>query len=1366
MADQTKIARPHLLRRVLVGVAILAAVVIAAWYLTSPQFNLYVRARVVARLEQITGGRVELKSFRWNLSKLEFDIGDLTIHGNEPAGTPPYIHVDHAFVRMRIGYVFRPDIALRLLRVDRPAIHIIVNPDGSTSQPRPRVDSSSATATIFKFRVDRADIRDGELIVNDRRTPLDFSANEIAAELAYFRADKRYEGKISAGKMDAKFLDFRQFAATAEAHFSVRRNVAQITGMRIRSGHSELQANAEVRDFLRPKITATYAAKLDLAELAPVIRKPELRQGMLIVGGHGRWASSEFASAGKLTLHDFEYREPAMRVAAGDASGDFSINNDRLTVSNIAGNLWGGSVGGELALINWPGWPEVSLETAASAGNSVRGRRRPEWEGIARLNFRAVRASDLAAAFSSKRMPVDELHLAGTADGKLDMTWRAAPGTLVAGIDLRVDPPATPAAQQNPVTARLRGVYRTEGPKLDISELNLATRATQVEATGVLGASATKLNIVINTTDVNEFSPVLKAQGLAAMPVDVHGRASFTGTVAGKLAAPSIAGHLQLSDFESLTAVSVPSSSSRSKFSPVRPVSSTPPAAQQPGSVRMHWDQLFADVEYSPQHLAAHNGVARRGSAQMNFDFTANRTHGSLVDAPFTARLNIRSAQIADLQSLAGSDYPISGTMSLNVRVSGTLANPQGNGVVRITDATLYGEPVQHLNASLHFGSQQVQLTNIELARNGARITGAAGYNFATTRFQFDLRGTNFDLAKIHQVQFPKFTVAGQMDFTAQGSGTKQAPALNLRLRLRKVVLNGESAGDLEGEALTTGEIMRITARSNGGAPDLYINGTVRLRDEYWAELSARFTHLDFDPLLRTVMAGHITGHSQAAGTLSLRGPLARARDLSVAGEFTQMSINVENTAIHNDGPISFRVAQRLLRLERSHWIGDHTDLFAGGTIQLSEAHTLDAVASGQVNLKLLQTYDPNIISSGTVALNVKLGGTVARPAVEGELKVGNAGLSYLDLPNGLSNINGTLVFNRDRLQIQELSARSGGGFLDIGGYLTFTLSGALRWNLKARGHDIRLRYPPGVSAMANADLQFQGTMANSLLSGDVVITKFGVNPHFDFALYLARAKQATEAPSTKSPLNNLRLDVRVVSTPELQVQTSLAKLSGTADLRVRGTATRPVVLGRVTIIEGDIVFSGTKYRLERGEIAFNNPTRIEPVLDLQATTRIRDYDITLGFHGPTDRLSTTYRSDPPLPTADIIALLAFGRTREESAVQTISSQNFNQTASQAILGQALSAAMGSRVQKLFGVSRIKIDPQIGGAENNPSGARVTVEQQVANKLTITYITDLARANQQVIQAEYNINRNLSLVAVRDQNGVVSFDVRLRQRKR
>jgi translocation and assembly module TamB len=315
----------------------------------------------------------------------------------------------------------------------------------------------------------------------------------------------------------------------------------------------------------------------------------------------------------------------------------------------------------------------------------------------------------------------------------------------------------------------------------------------------------------------------------------------------------------------------------------------------------------------------------------------------------------------------------------------------------------------------------------------------------------------------------------------------------------------------------------------------------------------------------------------------------------------------------------------------------------------------------------------------------------------------------------------------------------------------------------------VRLRYPAGVSSTANADLRFFGSREGSTLTGDVTITKLAITPGFDFAAYVASSSQSVVVPPATSPLYKIKLDVHVVTTPDLQMQTAIARLSGDADLHLRGSAAKPALLGRIEVLEGDINFNGAKYRLERGEVLFKNPVGIQPSLDLQATTRVRDYDITVSVNGDTSKpLSVKYRSDPPLPEADIVALLAVGQTREQSAQMAQAGNTaFSETASNLILTEALNSAVSNRVQRLLGVSKIKIDPQGLSTETNPTrGPQVTIEQQISNNFTLTYSQNVSQASQQIIQGEYYIRRNVSILGTRDQNGVVSFDVKIRQRKK
>ena len=165
-----------------------------------------------------------------------------------------------------------------------------------------------------------------------------------------------------------------------------------------------------------------------------------------------------------------------------------------------------------------------------------------------------------------------------------------------------------------------------------------------------------------------------------------------------------------------------------------------------------------------------------------------------------------------------------------------------------------------------------------------------------------------------------------------------------------------------------------------------------------------------------------------------------------------------------------------------------------------------------------------------------------------------------------------------------------------------------------------------------------------------------------------------------------MKLDVHVVTTPELQMQTAIARLSATLISGCAAQADHPAILGRVEVLEGEISFNGTKYKLERGEVTFVNPAKTQPVIDLMATTRVHDYDITVQFRGDLtspNGLKISWQSDPQLPEADVIALLALGRTREESAAAGSSgSFGLGGDASQLLINEALNSTVNSRLQR------------------------------------------------------------------------------------
>lgn len=1344
MTDVRPLRRRRIWRLLLVAAMVMAVMLGGlAWYATTNSFQAMVRRRLVAELERITGGRVELGGLHTTPFRLRVDVRDLTIHGLEKPGEVPYAHVDRLVAEVKIISVLGAEFGFRSVVLEHPIVHIISYPDGTTNQPVPRLKQASGTNSVedlFALSINRLDVRQGELLWNDRKIPLDFSVNDISADMAYSYLHRRYEGNVLLGKGNVRVKDARPMAWTAEAHFSLGKNSLEVKSLKATTGRSHLEAAGHLEDFGQPKIDATYSATVDLAEAANITRRRELRGGSLQASGHGSWSLDTFSSTGKLQVNDVDWTNQSVDLHKASGSTQFSISPQHITLSQIEARLFGGSAAGDADIVNWlDSTPPAKLAREKKAG---------EQKGTVRLRFKDMSADALAAAISKPNRPLNRIALAGSANGTVAAHWNKSPQNLEADIAFDVAAPGQVRPGQLPLNAHARVTYRAAPGELNVAEFNAATRATQVRASGMLSSNSA-LKISVTTTDLSEWQPALAAFGnLSRIPLTLHGRALFTGTATGEFPDVSLAGNLQVQDFDVLL-----------------------PATSHTSERQVHWNSLAADVQVSQHMLSVRNGSLHRGGTAVNFDLSAGLQQGRFTDtSPFHVRLETHNTEVAEILALAGYEYPITGTMNLFFQASGTKAEAHGAGRLQLANGMIYDEPVQQFTADLRLSNRDLEFNNMVLTHDAAMVTGDAAYNLSTHNIRFNLSGKNFDLARVRQLQTRGPGVTGLMDFTASGSGTTDEPVINAAISLRDLAFDQERMGSFTVEAVTHGADLHLTGRSQFEHGDLAFTGDIRVRDDWPSTMDFHFSHLDVDPFLKVYLQGHVTGHSAVAGDLHLQGPLRKPAELALTCTLSELYAEAENIKVHNAGPVRFAVSGQSLKIEQFHLLGDGTDLAVNGSVQLTGEHRLELRAQGSANLKLIETFNPDFTASGVVTVDLAVAGTTSNPVPQGHLQIASGSIAYIDLPSALSDINGSLVLNRDRLQIESFTARTGGGLVTLRGYAT-SYNHQFSFDLNVTGQDVRLRYPPGVSSTATTELHWAGTSSSSTLSGEITVNKLAVTPGFDFGGYVARAAQSSALPQTNPLLNRIRLDLHLVTTPELQMQTAVVRLSGDADLNIRGTAAKPVVLGRANVIEGDVYFNGTKYHLERGDVAFTSPVKTAPVVDLQASTHVRDYDITLSINGdPTkpNGLHVNYRSEPPLPEADIVALLALGRTQEESAQMQASGQSsLTQEASNAILSEALNATVSNRVQRLFGVSRIKIDPQGLSTETNPArGPQVTIEQQVANNLTVTYSTNVSQASQQIIQVEYNLTRNVSIVGIRDQNGVVSFDVKIRQRKK
>ncbi len=1342
---------------------------VGLWYTTTSSFQAYVRRRMVAEVERITGGRAEVGSFHVVPFHMQVEVRNITVHGKEAPTDVPLAHADSLIAHMKVISFLRTEFGFTSLALEHPVVHIIIGPDGATTNipALPVLPESSGTARVeqlFALSIDHLLVSNGELLWADQKIPLDFSVNGANAEMDYSFLRGRYDGHLSLGKVDTALEDFRPFSWMTDIEFSLAPTFADVKSLKWNSGRSSIQASGRISDFHSPRLDGSYDARVNLEDAAAIARRRDLREGIAEFKGQGHWSLTEFTTSGTAALRDLGWQDDQVVLKKAAVSADYQVTDDQVKLTKLQGKVMGGSFAGDAQVDNWlhsipmPAVNKVTsrvkredlpvISAARPPGKNGEKIKSPGVQsGLVRLRVREISVGEIAAAVNVPSHPLNGFHPAGSASGNLEVNWKEKPANAEIAFTLDVTPPAHAAAHDLPVTSHVQGKYRGSNDSLELGQFTLTTPASKISAEGLL-ASSTKMHLSVSTSNLEEWRPLVKVLGGPTnLPFRINGNAAFSGAAGGSFSSPTLGGTLIAEDFEF-----------------------TVPATSRTPETPVHWDSLAATIQISSHELSIRGGTLRRGDTSADFDATATLQKGQFTDdTPYAVRANLHNVDVAATAALAKLDYPISGAADVSLQINGTRAHPQGQGHIHAAHASAYGEAIEKFDADLQIGTRETSLNNIHLTHEDAEVTGSAAFAPSTQGFRLDLAGKNFDLSHVRQIHVDELPIEGRADFTLQGSGTLKAPQIDAAVHIRDLILDGELSGGLLVEGRTRAGVLYLTGHSEFPKGTLSLDGTVTLHGDYPANITAKMDHLDLDALWRAYIGHQLTGHSAVAGSVTLKGPLRYPRQWQMSGSLTDLALDVEYAKLHNQDPVRFLYSDETIHIEQTHLIGEGTDVVGRGSIQLAAPNALDLAADGQADLKLAGSMDPDLTASGQMALHITVGGTWSDPLPQGTIQIRNGSANYAGLPSGLSEMNGLLTFTRDRIHIEQLTARTGGGTLDFRGDAT-NYNRQLNFNLTAVGKEVRLRYPPGVSSTANADLHWIGTRSSSTVSGDVMVTKLAVTPGFDFSSYLERSRQSASIMASNSPLYSVKLDVAVRTAPELQMKTAVARLSGDADLRLRGSMARPSVLGRADILEGDATFNGIKFRLERGDITFANPVAIEPQVNLQATTHVRNYDLDVTVTGTPERLNVNYRSEPPLPKSDIIALLALGRTAEESEqLQQQSGQTmFTDEATNLIISQALNSTVSSRMQKLFGVSRIKIDPQGLTTETNPTarGPQITIEQEFANNLSLTYSTNVSQSSQQIIEGEYYFNRNLSVVGSRDQNGVVSFDVRVRRRRK
>ncbi|MCZ2151077.1 MAG: translocation/assembly module TamB domain-containing protein [Bryobacterales bacterium] len=1328
----------RLIRTLLILAALCVLAGIAGFLLIRTQWaRNQIRMRIVSAVEAATGGRTELKSFDFDPVALRVTVKGFVLHGKEPDGAP-LASAGEIRAGVKVVSLASRKAYLESLEVDKPDVRIIIFPDGSNNIPGPKIPKPQGKSVFEQF-VDISArhfvLKDGMFTYDNRKVPIELSGENLKIDFGWESDGPRYRGVVSAEPFHFRWPKVAPLDFDTRVELTMDKNGLQFQHAQARRGKSLLRAAGWMKDYRSPKLDLNVEGEFLMREWAKEMHLPVEPTGSSHFQGRFTYGDGVYVLAGPVHGQGLAVRRNGWSVEGIRVTADVRLEPEVVTFAKVHMSALEGDFDGAAAIRHWRGF-------------EVRG----AVSDLALEEIRRVEATARPLAWSSAISGPVQLDGLFAESGVRNFVMQA---------HLVFEPAETKIPLEGTVNFR----YQQEGRQLSFESSYLKTPRTRVDFTGDV---AKNMRVMVDTTDLNDFLPaaaLVSENPFQSLPAQLDGgSAHLDGQVSAPLDSPRFNGRVRLTKvvYE-----------------------------------KQMIDSVSADVEVDAAQLAARNVSLTEAGSTVAGDLRMSLEEWRATErSSIQGQVNLRQVSIDRLTQ--GRELPVvlHGTISAAGRVDGTLGSPSVSAKLNLSPVTVDQEPFDSIRGNLVFHPDLIEFTEGEAVHRAGRIPFSARYEhprevWNSGHLTFDLSARNGQLGLIHAVRATRQDIDGKADLKASGSiqidqGQPHLQSIQGSAAVRQFTLAKTPIGGLSVELKTQGELVSAKAAGDLLGSPIKGSGEWQIRGDAVGLGTLELGTLTISKARQILAAagfkrpipldGAFRGEIVVSGAL-LKPRTLRARanlsDLTLtpqAGNDQITSAVLQELTLRNNGPVVFEADEKGLQVVQAQLTGKETNIQLSGNIATSARNAWNIVLKGGLNLGIFQNYVPGLRTSGSAIVNATVRGTLDEPLLGGRMEIKDATVIHRDIPNSIEKANGLVAFDRNRALLQNFTAQSGGGELKLNGFVTFpTGDEQITYRINGQLDHIRIRYPEGASTTVNANLSLTGTADQSLLSGVVTVLRSGFTPRTDIGSLLLEPSKPIQAPTSSAFLRGMQFDVRMVSAPNLVLETSLTRgLQTEVELRVRGSPSKPIILGNVSVTQGELNFFGTTYHITRGTVSFFNAARIEPVLDLDLETSVRAITVSMNISGPIDKPNITYRSDPPLQPSDIIALLAVGRTPVSSTTVATPTNVGGTTntffaGTDTLLGQALSSSVSGRLQRFFGVSRVKIDPQLTGVESTPQ-ARLTIEQQISRDITLTYVTNLTGTLQQLVQLQWDIRKNWSLIGVRDENGVAGADILYRKR--
>ncbi len=1279
--------------------------VAAAAVLHSKAFQSYALGKLIQSVEENTGAQVRVRNMDVNWHPLAVELYGISAVNPATAAKSALLTTDRLQVRLQVWPLLHHRVQIDSLTIDHPVVFVHTDSNGRSNLPVPPQTQQSPSPSMA-VQIAHLTINNGLLQYDDRQTQLSAELQGFRAQVDVDHLRNAYKGVVAYDSGRIQTPRTRTFEHRAELHFAADAKKCMIESLDVAMMHSKFVVRGELANYARPEFAGQYQAQVSGQDIAWILKDAALPTGDFALQGKATYRTAAGVEWPQRTFADGTIESTAMTVLSGQSRvavralhGTYQLRDGQLHIDDTRGEVFAGrfvSDANIIDLVNNSGKIRFTLR-GASVDDAIR-----------------------VAGPSKTQAP----RVASTADLDVNAEWKGSASKAIAHARVVLRSTANPPSDAIPVDGNVIVDYDAARNRASFQQSSLRTGNTELNLSGVVSKDSA-LEIRLTTRDLHELgelasvaAPSDTSRQIAAY--DVHGAAELSGKVSGAVADPHLDGQLSLTNLE---------------FS------------------QTSWKSVRAHVAVDSHSVAISDGsLVSAKQGRMTFDAKTRLVHWSAdPTAPFTAHAHIEQLSAADIEKIAQTNYPVEGLLSGDLTASGTEKQPQAKGHVELSKAVVYNEPLSLCSVNINADQQTIHLDADVRAASG-EMTAKIAYQPVAKHYEIAINTNGLELEKVQALQRSAGAVTGKLTANISGSGAVDNPNLTAHLQIPDLEMRGETFHHVDAQLDAKGKHTEFHLNSNVEQTSIQAKGTVELTSGYPAKITLDTGKVPIGALLARFVPNSqhgADGELEIHGTLD--GPLQTPTQLQARAEIPVLQLEAQGLKLANAAPIRISYQSGVVKLESAELKGQDTDIRLSGTVPVQGGGAMNVLADGSVNLNILQPWTDGGHSSGMVNVQMKAKGPIAQPVIDGRVRIENAVISSASLPVGIESMNGDVNISGNRLDIAKLSANAGGGTINVTGAAIYGKTS--NFNLAMQANSVRIRQS-GVRSVLNADLAWNGSTDSSLLSGRVVVDKLAFSQGSDLSQILGNFSGDETVSDPSNIANNIKLNVSVQSSQSLNLASSQLSIAGSANLNAQGTAANPVLLGRVSLTSGEVFFLGKRFEIDSGTISFSNPVRTDPVVNLQVKTTVEQYNITASIIGPVDQLKTTYTSEPALPTADIINLLAFGQTTAESA------SNGNTPASvgaESAVASAAGSQVASQVQKLTGISQLTLNP-LAGNNQNP-GSQVAIQQRVSGNILLTFSTNVTSAQNESIQIQYQFNKKVGVSVLRDENGGYGVDV-------